>query len=427
MSCRVWSTPPTPHMSSIATDSPMGLWDSLCILCQSGQKRISWDIPHHPTQIPTVHPIPMTHRDGTGLPGMSHTILPRSQLSIPSRWPIGMGRDYLGCPIPSYPDPYCPSHPDDPSGWDGITWDVPNHPTQIPTVHPIPMTHRDGTGLPGMSPTIQPRSQLSIPSRWPIGMGRGYLGCPQPSNPDPNCPSYPNDTSGWDGITWDVPNHPTQIPTDYLGCPQPSHPDPNGLPGMSPTIPPRSQRITWDVPNHPTQIPTDYLGCPQPSHPDPNGLPGMSPTIPPRSQRITWKWNGWGHPRQSHPVLMGHRDGMDSWDQGPWRWDGWGHPRQSHPVPMGHQDGMDSWDKGPWRWDGWGHPRQSRWDVGMGWTVGFKAPGGGMVGDIPGSPIQSRWDVGMGWTVGIKAPGGGMVGDIPGSPDGTSGWDGQLG
>ena len=93
---------------------------------------------------------------------------------------------------------------------------------------------------------------------------------------------------------------------------------------------------------------------------------------------------------------------------------------------MGRRDGMDSWDKGPWRWDGWGHPRQSRWDVGMGWTVGFKAPVGGMVGDIPGSPIQSRWDVGMGWTVGIKAPGGGMVGDIPGSPI-QSRWDVGMG
>ena len=37
---------------------------------------------------------------------------------------------------------------------------------------------------------------------------------------------------------------------------------------------------------------------------------------------------------------MGRQDGMDSWDQGPWRWDGWGHPRQSHPVPMGRRDGM---------------------------------------------------------------------------------------
>ena len=77
-----------------------------------------------------------------------------------------MGWDYLGCPQPSHQDPNCSSHPDDPSGWDGITWDVPNHPTQIPTVHPIPMTHRDGMGIPGMSPTI---------------------------HPDPNCSSHPDD------------------------------------------------------------------------------------------------------------------------------------------------------------------------------------------------------------------------------------------
>ena len=158
----------------------------------SGQNRISWVVPH------------------------------RSQLFIPSQWPIRMGWDGLGCPTPSHTDPNCSSHPNDPSGWDGIAWDVPHHPTQIPTVHPIPMTsvrsswgslgdlpsllystgkwiyiafmeissklgsqktpelpldltlpmtHRDGMGLPGLSHTITPRSQLFIPSQWPIGMG----------------------------------------------------------------------------------------------------------------------------------------------------------------------------------------------------------------------------------------------------------------
>ena len=93
--------------------------------------------------------------------GQSHGIvgLPLYPVSVRTE------EDILGYPTPSHPDPNCPSHPDDPSGWDRIIWDVPNHPTHIPTVHPIPMTHRDGTGLPGMSPTIPPRSQLSIPSR----------------------------------------------------------------------------------------------------------------------------------------------------------------------------------------------------------------------------------------------------------------------
>ena len=343
----------------------------------SGWDGITWDVPNHPTQIPTVHHIPTTHRDGTGLPGMSPTIQPRSQLSITSQRPIGMGRDYLGCPQPSHPDPNCPSHPNDTSGWDGITWVVPNHPTQIPTVHHIPMTHRDGMGLPGMSPTIQPRSQLSITSQWHIGMGRDYLGCPQPSHPYPNCPSHPNDPSGWDGITWDVPNHPTQILTVHH-IPM-THRDETGLPGMSHTILPRSQ---LSIPSRwPIRMGRDYLGCPQPSHPDPNC--------------------------PSHPNDPSGWDGI-TWD-----------------VPMGWTVGIKA-PGGGMVGDIPGSPIQSRWDIGMGWTVGIKAPGGGMVGDIPGSPIQSRWDVGMGWTVGIKAPGGGMVGDIPGSPI-QSWWDIGMG
>ena len=167
----------------------MGLLDFFCILYLLGQNRIShsprgiacmgclprsqlsipsqcsirmgwdwttWDVPHHPTKIPTIHPIPMFHQDG-------------------------MGWEYLGCPTPSHQDPNCPSHPNVPSGWDGmgipgmshtipprsqlsipsqcsirmgwdgITWDVPHHPTKIPTVHPIPMFHQDGMGLPGIS------------------------------------------------------------------------------------------------------------------------------------------------------------------------------------------------------------------------------------------------------------------------------------
>ena len=48
----------------------------------------------------------------------------------------------------------------------------------IPTVHPIPMSHRDWMGLPGMSPTISPPEPL-IPTVHPILMShRDWMGLP---------------------------------------------------------------------------------------------------------------------------------------------------------------------------------------------------------------------------------------------------------
>ena len=92
----------TAMKSRIATESPMGLWDSLCILYLSGQKRISWDVPNHPTQIPTVHPIPMTHGQMRRRNGMG--------------WTVGIKAPGVGWLGTSQAVPSCP---DGTSGWDG--------------------------------------------------------------------------------------------------------------------------------------------------------------------------------------------------------------------------------------------------------------------------------------------------------------------
>ena len=99
---------------------PMSHWDGM------GLPGMSTTIPPPEAFIPTVHPIPMSHWDGLGLPGMSHLQRPSSQLSIPSRCPIGTGWDCLGCPTSRGLHPNCPSHPDVPSGRDGTAWDVPS-------------------------------------------------------------------------------------------------------------------------------------------------------------------------------------------------------------------------------------------------------------------------------------------------------------
>ena len=184
----------------------------------------------------------------------------------------------------------------------------------------------------------------------------------------------------------------------------PSCPDGTGLDPNCPShpdVPLGWDGTAWDVPNHPTSRGLDPnclshwdgMGLPG------MGLPGMSPTIPPPEALIPTV-----HPI---PIWSGDIPGSPI----PSQWD----------IGMGWTVGIKA-SGGGMVGDIPGSPIPSQWDIGMGWTVGIKASGGGMVGDIPGSPIPSQWDIGMGWTVGIKASGGGMVGDIPGSPI-PSQWD----
>ena len=148
-----------------ARRSQWGLW-----------KVCRFSIPYSPSEKPQTVPLDF------GNPTYSHAVVGIAwDCATPSLSPLRQAK----LPKPFHPG-ICPMSRWDRMGLPGMSQTIPHPEALTPTIHPIPMLHGDGMGLP-------PWSQLSITSRCPIGTGWDVSNYPNSRGFDLNCPSHPDE------------------------------------------------------------------------------------------------------------------------------------------------------------------------------------------------------------------------------------------